>query len=35
MGPRISAAERPEAEKTFQKALEIYKKILAESEEGS
>jgi hypothetical protein len=35
MGPRISAAERPEAEKTFQKALEMYKKIVEESEEGS
>ena len=35
MGPRISDAERPEAEKTFQKALEIYKKILEESAEGS
>jgi hypothetical protein len=34
-GPRISAAERPEAEKTFEKALEIYRKIAAEAEEGS
>jgi hypothetical protein len=34
-GPRISDAERPEAEKTFQKAIEMYKKIAAEAEEGS
>ena len=34
-GPRISADERPEAEKTFQKALEMYRKIAAEAEEGS
>ena len=35
MGPRISDAERPEAEKTFQKAIEMYKKIAAECDEGS
>src|SRR6185437_4750879 len=29
MGPRISAAERPDAEKTFEKALEMYRKIAA------
>src|SRR5204863_457657 len=29
-GPRISTEERPEAEKTFQKAIEIYKRIAAE-----
>jgi hypothetical protein len=34
-GPRISDDERPVAEKTFQKAIEIYKKIAAEAEEGS
>jgi len=34
-GPRISEAERPEAEKTFQKALEMYKKIAEEAAEGS
>jgi hypothetical protein len=34
-GPRISAAERPEAEKTFQKALEMYRKIANEAEEES
>ena len=34
-GPRISDAERPEAEKTFQKAMEMYRKIAAEAEEGS
>jgi hypothetical protein len=34
-GPRISDAERPEAEKTFQKALDMYRKIAAEAEEGS
>jgi len=34
-GPRISTEERPEAEKTFQKAIEIYKRIAAEAEEGS
>lgn len=34
-GPRISDAERPEAEKTFQKALEMYRKIAEEAEEGS
>jgi len=34
-GPRISAAERPEAEKTFKKALEMYRKIAEEAEEGS
>ena len=34
-GPRISADERPEAEKTFQKALEMYKKIAQEADEGS
>jgi hypothetical protein len=34
-GPGIKADERGEAEKTFQKALEIYKKIVDESEEGS
>jgi hypothetical protein len=34
-GPRISDAERPDAEKTFQKAIEMYKKIAAEAEEGS
>ena len=31
----IMAAERDEARKTFQKAIEIYKKIAEESEEGS
>jgi len=31
----IKAEERGEAEKTFQKALEMYKKIAAEAEEGS
>jgi hypothetical protein len=30
-GPGIKDDERPEAEKTFKKALEIYKKIVAES----
>src|SRR5439155_10740041 len=34
-GPGIKADERPEAEKTFQKALEMYKKIVEECEEGS
>jgi hypothetical protein len=34
-GPRISDAERPEAEKTFQKALQMYRQIAAEAEEGS
>jgi hypothetical protein len=31
----IKADERAEAEKTFQKAIEIYRKIAAEAEEGS
>src|SRR5207253_5822265 len=35
MGPRISNAERPEAEKTFKKAIEIYKKIAEEADENS
>jgi hypothetical protein len=35
MGPRIAEAERPEAEKTFQKAIEMYKKIAEEAPEGS
>jgi hypothetical protein len=34
-GQGIKAEERGEAEKTFQKAIEIYKKIVEESEEGS
>lgn len=34
-GPRIADAERPEAEKTFQRALEMYRKIAAEADEGS
>jgi hypothetical protein len=34
-GPGIKAEERAEAEKTFKKALETYKKIAEESEEGS
>jgi hypothetical protein len=34
-GPGIKAEERGEAEKTFQKALDIYKKIAEECEEGS
>jgi hypothetical protein len=34
-GPRISDAERPEAEKTFRWAIEQYRKIAAESPEGS
>ncbi|MBA4190070.1 MAG: hypothetical protein C0467_18960 [Planctomycetaceae bacterium] len=34
-GTGIKAEERGEAEKTFQKALDIYKKIVDESEEGS
>jgi hypothetical protein len=34
-GPGIKAEEREEADKTFKKALEIYKKIVEESEEGS
>jgi EF hand domain-containing protein len=34
-GPRISEAERPDAEATFLKAIEIYKKIAAEAPEGS
>lgn len=34
-GQGIAAAEREEAEKTFQKAIEMYKKIVAESQEGS
>jgi hypothetical protein len=34
-GPGIKDTERGEAEKTFQKALEMYKKIVDESEEGS
>ncbi|MBN9122803.1 MAG: CehA/McbA family metallohydrolase, partial [Planctomycetes bacterium] len=33
-GPGIKAEERDEAEKTFQKALEMYKKIVEESAEG-
>jgi hypothetical protein len=35
MGPRISTTERPESEKTFQKALEMYRKIAEEAEAGS
>jgi hypothetical protein len=34
-GPRISDAERPEAQKTFQRAIEIYRKIAEEAEEGT
>jgi hypothetical protein len=34
-GPGIKAEERGEAEKTFQKALEIYRKIADEAPEGS
>jgi hypothetical protein len=34
-GPGIKESERADAEKTFQKALGIYKKIVEESEEGS
>jgi hypothetical protein len=34
-GPGIAEHERAEAEATFQKAIEIYKKIAAEAEEGS
>jgi hypothetical protein len=34
-GPGLAAAERPEAEQTFNKALEIYRRILAECPEGS
>ncbi|HEY3788862.1 MAG TPA: CehA/McbA family metallohydrolase, partial [Urbifossiella sp.] len=34
-GPRISTEERPEAEKTFQKALDIYRKIAEEAGEGT
>ncbi len=34
-GPRITEPERPEAERTFQKALEIYKMIAVEAPEGS
>jgi len=34
-GPRIADAERPEAEKTFQQAVEIYRRIAAEAPEGS
>ena len=34
-GPGIKADERGEAEKTFQKALEIYRKIVEESADGS
>ena len=34
-GPGIKADERPEAEKTFQMALEMYKKVVEECEEGS
>lgn len=34
-GPKIADAERPEAEKTFQKAIEMYKAIAAEAPEGS
>jgi hypothetical protein len=34
-GAGIKETERPDAEKTFQKAIEIYKKIAEESEEGS
>jgi EF hand len=35
MGPRIAENERAEAERTFQKAIEDYKKIAAEAPEGS
>jgi hypothetical protein len=31
----ISDAERPEAEKTFKQALDMYRKIAAEAPEGS
>jgi hypothetical protein len=34
-GPGIKESERADAEKTFQKALGIYRKIVEESEEGS
>jgi hypothetical protein len=34
-GPRIAESERAEAEKTFQKAIEMYKAIAAEAPEGS
>jgi hypothetical protein len=34
-GPKIADAERPEAEKTFQKAIEMYQAIAAEAPEGS
>jgi len=34
-GPRISEAERLEAEKAFRKAIEMYRKIAAEAPEGS
>jgi len=34
-GPKIADAERPEAETTFQKAIEMYKAIVAEAPEGS
>jgi hypothetical protein len=34
-GPGLNPQERPEAEKTFQKALEMYRKIAAEAPEGS
>lgn len=33
--PPLAAHERPEAEKTFQKAIEMYKKIAAEADPGS
>jgi hypothetical protein len=34
-GPGIAAAERPEAEQTFQKALGIYRRIAAEAADGT
>jgi hypothetical protein len=34
-GAGIAAAERGEAEKTFREAIEIYRKIAEEAEEGS
>jgi hypothetical protein len=34
-GPRISDAERPDAEKTFQQAIDIYRTIADECDEGT
>jgi hypothetical protein len=34
-GPRIAEAERPQAEKTFRKAIAMYQQIAAEAAEGS